>query len=786
MKRKVHWPAYAASAVALMASAPGAFAQEADTTAAAAEDNGEIVVTAQRRNQSIQDVPISMTAVTGEALLDQQISGLQDLSATLPNVHISQDTISNNIYMRGVGSGVSPGFEQAIAIFVDDSYRGRSRYTASTFVDVERIEVLRGPQSTYFGNNAIGGAFSVTTRGPSLADWGGYAQGSYEFEAEEQTLEAAVGGPIVQDKLGVRLAVRLSDMDGWLDNEGTGGTDPDVEDSFFRLSGLWQINNDWAASFKAESGSQDNEGAFGAQIVGCPPDGIAASGSCLVALANNANTTLDFTRASNGGEIGSVDAEEYIFKLERDNDNGLGVVLQGTYSSGDFITSGDTDATTADRTTYSNIEATEQKTVELRFISPDEGRLQYLFGAYYLNSEFDFQSNFNLLSLTSAVVPFIAGGAFAAAAPFAPFTVDTNIISQEEAFSVFGSATWEFSDTLSATLSGRYTDSRKSAVQDSQPTTTLDRYGFNTALITDPAALAAATALTSTTPHVSRLSIEDEAFLPAVTLQYEPSATQTFYASYSEGFKAGGFDPMERSGDLNRLSYDPEHVQAFELGMKSSWFDRSVITNFALYRSDYEDLQQAVVRFDGVGAFVTTTNVGGLVSQGLEGSILWRANDNWEFSTDFAWMDAHYLDYDNATCTIRQTIATPTGTTCTQDLSGEAPPFSPDFAGAVRASYNHPIGANLVFTADGTMSFSGEYNVAADKDPYSSQDSWEKFDLRLGIGDADDTWQFAVLGQNLTNEVILATMNDLVGTNGSYFATVERGRQISVQLRYNW
>lgn len=748
----------------------------------------EIVVTAQKRKQNIQDVPISMTAIQGESLLDFQISGLDGLSGTLPNVHISQSTSSNNIYMRGVGSGNSPGFEQAIAIFVDGSYRGRSRYSASSLVDVERVEVLRGPQTTYFGNNAIGGAFSVTTKGPSLDAWEGYGQVSHEFVGDEPAVEAAVGGPLVGETFGIRFAGRYSDLDGWIDNKGSRKKDPSVTDRFGRLSALWKISDDWAASFKAEHGKQTSDGAFAAQLINCPSADFSPSGSCLAALANNQEDKLDFKRTSNGGERGNIEASEFIAKLERESTNGHGYVLQATHSKGDFVTSGDTDVTTADRTTFSNIEANEQTSFEVRLMSPDESRLQYMAGAYYLDSDYDYEGNFNLLSLSPAFVGFLSTlpglGFAAAAAPYAPFTIEGNITSKEKAYSLFGSATWPFTDTLSGTLGIRYVNSDKSAVQHARPATTVDRYGFITLPI--PAdGLAAVELLTQTLTHFTNGKVKDDDILPSVIFNFELLENANLYAKFSEGFKAGGFDPQELTGNPARLTYGPENVHAYEVGLKSIWLDNTLAFNIALYRSNYKDLQQAIVQFPPSGAaFVVTTNVGKLVSQGAEIQIVWRASENWEFSTDFAIMDAYYKDYANARCTVLQ--AAVIGPNCTQDLSDEAPPYAPTYSGTVGVKYQQPINSYLNFTGDLTFSFSDDYSLMPDGDPNGEQDAWQKVGLRLGLSSMDERWNVALVGKNLGNEKVYATKSNLAGTQGSYFATIERGRSVALQFRYNW
>ena len=174
------------SCLAMIASGGAAYAADTDVL-------DEVVVTAQKRVQNIKDVPISIIVASGESLVKQNIGNLESLASQTPNVYVARGTISDSIYMRGVGSGVNMGFEQSVATFVDGVYHGRSRYSRGVFVDIERVEVLRGPQSTYFGNNAIGGAFSVVTRKPGK-EWEGNASTSYETEGQESITEVAGGG----------------------------------------------------------------------------------------------------------------------------------------------------------------------------------------------------------------------------------------------------------------------------------------------------------------------------------------------------------------------------------------------------------------------------------------------------------------------------------------------------------------------------------------------------------------------------------------------------------------
>lgn len=746
---------------------------------------GTIVVTAQKREQDIKDVPISIIAVSGKDLQDRQLSGLEDLAESLPNVMISEDSVSNNIYVRGVGSGANAGFEQAVATFVDGVYRGRSRYTQSTLVDVAQIEVLRGPQTIYFGNNAIGGAFSITTAAPTLDRWEGYTLASYEFEGNETVVEGAVSGPLVEDKLALRLAGRFSDLDGYIKNLGTGGDNPKIEDKFIRATLLWQMDEQWSATAKAEYGVQESVAPFATQLTDCPPQApfsAALTFTCGYALAIGQESEFDYRRNSGPGERGDIEASEFLLKLERDNSSGHGLVALASYSRHDFFLGADTDSSPADFFTFSTPEDLDQKTFELRITSPMENRIQYILGGYYLDSENNITTTLNFPFATVLLQPPID-----VLLPFAPLAGETYLSQREKAVSVFGAVTYPFSDRLSATVGLRYTKSEKDAFQSATNGTSGDPYGVSFTPL--PAPLQpVATFLTGFVDHGVRDEANFDDWLPSVTMLYEHSDDLSFYAKYSDGFKAGGFDSVELTGVAGRLAYEPETVNAYEAGFKSLLLDRSLSFNLSVFLSEYEDLQQSVSQFTETSAFITVANVGGLETKGIETELLWRPVENWQFGADIALLDATYKDYPNGGCNALQAFQSQANgeLTCFQDLSGEAPPFAPGYSGNLRAGYTHPIGANLELTADAVMTFSDSYDLISDKDPVTEQDAWEKFDLRVGLGDVDGNWEVAFIGKNLTDEKVMGSANDIVASPGSYSRTILRGRTLSVQARYNW
>nr|WP_254305890.1 hypothetical protein [Sphingopyxis sp. BSNA05] len=203
-------------------------------------------------------------------------------------------------------------------------------------------------------------------------------------------MEGAVGGPIVEDKLGIRIAGRYSDSDGYIKNLTTGQDNPAIEDKFLRMTTNLRISDAWDASFKVEYGKQDSVGSFPSQLTDCPPEppfSAATTFSCGYALAVGEESAFDFRRSSGGGEIGSIEANEYVLTLEKDNVDGPGIVFQAALSKHDFLLAADTDGVSADFFTFNTAEHLNQKTLEARINSPENSSIEYTAGFYYLDTD---------------------------------------------------------------------------------------------------------------------------------------------------------------------------------------------------------------------------------------------------------------------------------------------------------------------------------------------------------------------------------------------------------------
>jgi iron complex outermembrane recepter protein len=236
--------------LAIAIATPVAFAQDSDEIVLE-----EIVVTAQKREESLQDVPISVNAVSGEKLAEAGIARLDDLKAYVPNLQVTETGIANNFYIRGIGSGLNQGFEQSVSTYADGVFRGRGPQSRMPFLDLERIEVLRGPQPILFGKNAIAGAVNLISARPT-SEFMGSVRATHEVETNETAIESVLSVPFTET-FGARLALRYRENDGYVRNLTSGDDEPSREDTFGRLTLAFTPSENFDATLKVEHGRFD-------------------------------------------------------------------------------------------------------------------------------------------------------------------------------------------------------------------------------------------------------------------------------------------------------------------------------------------------------------------------------------------------------------------------------------------------------------------------------------------------------------------------------------------------
>lgn len=744
----------------------------------------EIVVTAQKRVENLQDVPIAITAVTGDSIRSAGISKMEDLAPSIPNFQFAEAVSgSDNMFMRGIGSGPNFGFEQAVGQVVDGFFFGRSRFGRATFLDVERVEVLKGPQGALIGKNTSGGAINITTAKPT-DELEGWISATYEMEANEgYTIEGAVSGPIT-DTFKARLAARMDDRDGWVKNDITGDDQQEQDDITARLTLLWELTEDIDATFLYQTGDFHRDGRTrqlslcGAGLRNFDPDGPgpAPAGALFGALtaqgedckANYHRNVVNTQNGSGNSEGFETDFDIYGLTLNWNFENFTVTSLTG-FAEYETLDLADIDATIAEIAGMEATEDYEQWSQELRITSTSDSAIDYIAGIFIQHTEqtTDFRRDF-------ATLPGIN-------------TVGSNVILTEQegdTYAIFGQVTWHLSDQWEVTLGGRFTKEEKDAdqVQFSSELFTATPTVLNPLLVPGPGAPNPAAPA-----HTVKADRTENAFSPTLNVSWRPNDNSMYYASIRRGFKGGGFDhqfSVPQSANLANFEFEEEEVTSFELGAKLTLAEGAAQLNVALFRSEYDDLQVSALN-----SADTTFNVGNAASaitQGLEMDVKWAATDRLTLNFAGAYLNAEYDDYENAPCNTDQIITggCPNPVSQTQDLSEEALQYAPDLSLTASAEYIWSLSDSLELTGFVQLTHSDEFALSLDLDPNLMEDSYTKVNARLTLGEVEGRWELSLVGRNLSDKTTTNFGNDGLGGGfmaGTYFRMVDAPRSLAIQ-----
>jgi outer membrane receptor protein involved in Fe transport len=775
-----------------------AFAQtEAATQDAAAESATgevlleEVVVSAQKRMERLQDVPISAQVVSAQTLANQNLNSLENLSTTVPSVHV-QGTIgrSGSLVMRGVGSGNNQAFDQSVGMFIDDIYHGRARISSSTFFDLERVEILKGPQSTFFGNNAIAGAFNVISRKPGNS-LDGQARALYG-EDGQYAVEGAANIPLT-DFLSMRAAATFNGQDGYLTNVTDGQKVPQENNKGGRVTFKYSATDTFDATLKVEAGRNRQKGGIFKQLTDCPPPApFTASGFCPPALAAGTPIGLDTDQtAENPGQRIDLDTMEDVLTMNMQLAGHTLTSVTGYYDY-DSLLNLDADGTSLSLIGVQVPETYHQFSQELRLASPTGQTFEYLGGLYFQKGRLLSPVTQTLFFLTPAI-----SGAIPALAPFLPLAQEIDYTQNEKTYSAFGAFTWNITDSLKLNTGLRGSWVEKDYTWMLFYGTGTQDYGGVTPL--PPALAAVPGALNLGRPDSLAGDRSDDALMPSANVQYKLTPDAMVYASYSRGFKAGGFNAADNNVSglaATTIPYDPEYVDAYELGIKSEFFKR-LIVNAAVFHSEYKDLQVTTNFQSTAGSFISIVrNAATFRSQGVELEAQWAATDALRFSGNVAYNDATYVDYQNVSLTPLQSFCRtrlttnsgcadrfPNGIGQFQDLSGTAPPFAPKWSGGLTGAYTVALPRDLRFTGELSSYVSSDYyqNVF---DEFTG--AYVRLDTRLSLETADGRWALDVIGKNLTDKQIYVFGGGQANSPGSNIYQFEHPRNFAMQVRYHW
>ncbi len=836
-----------ATAIGLMLTAQVGYTQQLE----------EVIVTAQKRAESLQDVPISVSAVQGEQIQEAGIPNMAALADYVPNLHIANAPVNTNIYMRGVGSGNNQGFEQSVGMYIDGVYMGRGRQYRNAFLDLERVEVLRGPQGTLFGRNTVAGAINIVSASTSPGD---EFNGEIAVSGESNgglTTEGFVGGSL-SDTVGARFTFKYRESDGYVENTYLGTDEPEIEEAAYRISLVWEPNDSLIAKVKYSHSDEERVGAQSATWLYLDSAGrdslfpnrsaFASTAYSLVdvnfpALATSAGQDFETFKDNGFGSDSTVGLGRYPDGDDGEIDN---FVLNLDYLAGDYtltavtgwseyeVQSGaDVDWLPLRFISRDDDQAYEQFSQEIRIASPGGEFFDFVAGAYYDKSELSVDRLVAVDASFGDLFGNLPGNAVNPALPGVPLR-DIGVTSllplisdpllsyranqlgrnhrydlDSESWAIFAQGTFNVTDAFRVTLGVRYTKEEK----DVRSTQFLvdDLTGYDTP--SDNFQLASIQAgffNTYAYDYSDDRSTDD--LIPSINLQWDVGEDSMLYASFSQGFKSGGFtaaDDGEPGGlDLGEFpctpeadgsfiasdcydttlpnkdfEFDDETVDAYEIGGKHTLFDNSVTLNWAAFYTEYDNLQTAI--FKGIG--FTVTNAGASEIRGVELDARWAATNNLQLGLNVAYLDAEYSDFADAPCTAIQLDA---NSQCGvagnaggdfNDLSGEPTLYASDWSASLLFDYSYPMQSMDLFVS-GEVNYRDEYSSAGDSDPIDMIPDYTKVNLRVGL--RAESWEVMAYGRNIFDEAALTQSFDTPVLAGSHSNLMDEGEVFGVRAKY--
>ncbi|QXF14131.1 TonB-dependent receptor [Sphingopyxis terrae subsp. terrae] len=748
-------------AASALAGPAAAFAQEAPAESQGGLD--DIIVTAQKRAEGLSDVPISISAVSGKQVESYGQTNLEQISSSVPNLKITQTAIANRIAIRGIASGDNKGFEQSVAMFVDGVYYGRDQLSRLPLVDMERVEVLRGPQPTLFGKNAIAGAVNITTRSPT-DEFEGTVSGLYEFNHKELQLTGVLSGPL-SDGIEARVVGYHRSMDGYFYNQKLKRNEPNVDEYYVRGKVEFDKGGPLAAELKLEYADFAMKGQ--------PRDVFGAVGNYNAVFQGPffVSTVPDYVREDNGYE-----SRNKVFGATLNADLEIGEhTLTSVTSLLDYKTREIVDV---DFSGISFLDGTNlredyrQFSQELRLTSPGGEAFNYIGGVYYQHAKLDVQ-DFTLFNPT-----FLGLGA--------PFNAlgdtrnDRDYSQTSDLISAFAQGELSLTDQLRVTAGARFNHERKSG----RRSLAIVQGPLSTA----PAAVVAAVfRALNIEAHSIAGKLSEDSFNPMVNVQFDATDDLMLYASYARGTKAGGFDIRSNSlptsttvAKPGAFEFQDESADNFEAGLK--YKGRDVAFNLSFYRTKYKDLQVNI--FDGTLNF-NVRNAAAARTQGIEADFRAALAEGLTISGAIAYLDFKFTNFTDGQCYYLQTPGP--GGFC--DYSGKRNALSPKWSGNLNVDYWTPVGSDLKLSFNVNADFSSSYIAAANLDPRTYQGSYAKLGARIGLGQIDNRWEVALIGRNLTDQRILQTGSAMPlattitgGAGNAYNGIVDRPRTIAVQV----
>ncbi|MGY1409663.1 TonB-dependent receptor [Luteimonas sp. A611] len=724
-------------AIALGLAAPAAaWAQDSAATTTAPRSSATtldvITVTARKREETLQDVPVAVTAFTADTIDKLNIQDIGDLDAQVPNLTIYAargSTSTVTAYIRGVGQadplwGVDPG----VGIYLDDVYIARPQGALLDVFDVERIEVLRGPQGTLYGKNTIGGAIKYISRGlpTETTGFGSITVGNYN----QLDAKAGIGGSLGGEDSGLRGRVAVASMnrDGYGTNLFNGQDVSDKEINALRMQLGAYSHEDFDVQF-AFDWIDDQSGVRGAKM-------LAPNTNPLVPVTGGAPMDNRYDIRSGMPNVNDTEMKgiSATVNWRPSEDWALKYVVAKRES--DTETNIDFDTLPEKIADVKAFYSDQQVSHELQANYDAGGRGRGVVGIYAFNGDAGGQVLNNFFDLSFG---------------------DTQGYVNTKAIALYADWTHDLTDRLKLDVGARYTDEDKHAVA--------YNIGYTDATFTVPNGVVAANF--DKTVNFKNVS-------PKVSLDYQLTPDVMIYGSASRGFKSGGYNIRANTTAVPRSGepFNDESVDSFEIGTKMGLLDQRLFLNLAAFHNIYEDIQLSVfTALPGGGFFGDFTNAGKGTVTGVEAEYQFMPTEHWLISGNLAWLDAEYDEFMSGGVNIADT----------QYFTN-----APEFSGAINVEYRTDLANGGNLSARVGYSYQSEVWPTTDLSPVIRQEGYGLVNAGV-IWRANDAWSFSLQGTNLADEEYRTTGYNLVSAGlGVLTGFFGPPRQYSLTARYNF
>jgi len=769
-----------------------------DLGASLAQTIESITVTARKKDESFIDVPVSLQVFSKLDINRYKASSLTEIAEMANQVMLmpAGSGAGAAFVVRGISSStLDPGLNTSVSIDIDGMQISRGRIVREAMFDIESIEILKGPQALFFGKNNSAGVVSINSAGPGT-EWEFIAKVFYEFEADEFIGEAIISGPI-NDKVGIRLAYQGSTAQGWMKNvsgpiENTfpslalepfdfpgafNDRKGDYSQHIARLTLQLDPSDAFTATFKIMGSSMNMNGTQLTEVLHCLGDFpvtnglVDPTGDCII------------NGVQSQGAIPQEIRENFDGLEDRPNGDGFAsydsllATLDMSYTWNNYVLSSITGVhaydwfrwDNFDGTTFNQLEGIQDETStvfsqEVRLHSTYDNPFNFMFGMFYERIDRDSDNQGKI-----AAVGVNPDNGFSN--NWAGFST-----VKGKVFSVFGQLIWDVTEDLELAAGARWSKVEKSMFEG-----ILYSHPLLAGLFLEPGQLIEA-------------DFDDNNVSPEATITWHVRDNFTVYGAYKSDYKAGGFSTQTiiNSGTTpESVVYQEEKAKGGEIGFKSTLMDNRMRLNGTIYYYNFDGIQDSVFNAAIVNFSIINADAR---AKGFDLDMNFAATDRLMLRAQVGYNEAKYRSFTNAPCYGLQTVEEGChvnetglgGPGFVQDLTGRTRLLAPKWSGSVGASYDAPISNDISFGLSGELIFTDSYGTQAALNPVAFQGSTVKINVAVRVYSDDDRWEVALIGRNLTNELMIANSADKPGNAGDVFGQILRGRQIGIEAIFRY